>query len=124
VRVDGSDDRLDRDRLHPAGVALGRRRPAGVHGQVHELVAVARPATQAPLSLSEAAFAAEAEESVLRLEPARPGEAADTVEQAIQQEQRRDETQEKTRDPSGCDRSRRERHEQQSPPQSKTLDHW
>ena len=37
VRVDGSHDRLDRDRLHPAGVALGRRRPAGVHGQVHEL---------------------------------------------------------------------------------------
>jgi hypothetical protein len=48
---------------------------------------------------------------VLGVEPARAGEADDTVEQAIQQEQRRDEAQEKTRDSSGCDGSRRERHE-------------
>jgi hypothetical protein len=62
---------------------------------------------------------AEAEESVLGLKPARAGEADDTVKQVIQHEQRCDEAQEKARDSSGCDGSRRERHGQQSPPQPK-----
>jgi hypothetical protein len=43
---------------------------------------VSRLTTQAPLSLGEAAFAAEAHESVLGLEPARAGEADHTIEQA------------------------------------------
>jgi hypothetical protein len=122
VRVDGSHDRLDRDRLYSERVSLGGRCPATVHRQVHEVVAVRRPSTQAPFQLGEAAFAAEPVESVLGLEPARAGDTDHTVKQTVQQEQRRDEAKENARDSPGCNGSRRERRGHEQGPQRPKTD--